>query len=179
MVNDFLRMYHSSSWHSEPYHQIQNHSDKHYRTIKAWTNTSLNRCGAPADCWLFCMSYVCYLLNHVSCESLKGQIPITNLYGVTPDISIFMMYSFYQSEYYASHTQSSLQLVKKCRNTPINCKTEHGQTFNGQVTYLGFLRLRTHTPMNYSLWEAFFDGGRCRQLRAYNFSSYRYEFAVY
>ena len=30
-----LRMYHSSSWHSEPYHQNQDPSEWHYRTIKA------------------------------------------------------------------------------------------------------------------------------------------------
>ena len=35
-VKDILRMYHSSSWHSEPYHQNQNPSELHYRTIKAW-----------------------------------------------------------------------------------------------------------------------------------------------
>ena len=61
-VKDILRMYHSSSWHSEPYHQNQNPSEWCYRTIKAWTNTILNRTGASANCWLLCMSYVCYLL---------------------------------------------------------------------------------------------------------------------
>ena len=25
-------------------------------------------------------------IHHISCESLKGQIPLTKLYGVTPDI---------------------------------------------------------------------------------------------
>ena len=54
------------------------------------------------------MSYVCFLLNHNSCESLKGQIPLTKLYGVTPDIRIIMMYAFNQSVYYASHNQSFL-----------------------------------------------------------------------
>ena len=78
-VEDILRMYHRSSWHSEPYHQTQNSSEWYYRTIKAWTNTILNRTGAPANCWLLCMSYVCYLFNHISCESLKGQIPLTKL----------------------------------------------------------------------------------------------------
>ena len=52
------------------------------------------------------MSYVCYLLNHISCDSLKGQIPLTKLYGVTTDISIIMMHTLYQSVYYASHNQS-------------------------------------------------------------------------
>ena len=105
-VKDNHRMYHSSSWHSESYHENQNPSEWCYRTIKAWTNTILNSSGACANCWLLCMSYVCYLLNHISCESVKGQIPLTKLYGVTPDISILMMYTFYQSVYYASHNQS-------------------------------------------------------------------------
>ena len=52
------------------------------------------------------MSCVCYLLNHISCESLTGQIPLTKLYGVTPDISIIMMHTFYQSVYYALHNES-------------------------------------------------------------------------
>ena len=34
-VKDILRMYHSSSWHSKPYHQNLNHSEWNYRTIKA------------------------------------------------------------------------------------------------------------------------------------------------
>ena len=38
-VKDIIRMYHSSSWHSEPYHQNQNPFELRYRTIKAWTNT--------------------------------------------------------------------------------------------------------------------------------------------
>ena len=96
-------MYHSSSWHSEPYHENQIPSEWHYRTIKAWTNTILNRTGACANCQLLCMSYACYLLNPVSCKSLNGQIPLTKLYGVTPDTSIF--YDV-QSVYYASHNQS-------------------------------------------------------------------------
>ena len=78
-VKDILRMYHSSSWPSEPYHQNQNPSGWHCRTIISWTNTILNRTGASANCWLLCMSYyACYILNHISCKSFNGQIPLTN-----------------------------------------------------------------------------------------------------
>ena len=96
-LKDILRMYHSSSCHSEPYYQNQNPSEWHYSTIKAWTYTIFNKTGAPANCWLLCMSYACYLLNHISCKSLNGQIPLTKLYGITPDISTLIMYTFYQS----------------------------------------------------------------------------------
>ena len=34
-------------------------------------------------------------------------MPLTKLYGVTSGISILMMYTFYQSVYYAAQNQSS------------------------------------------------------------------------
>ena len=52
------------------------------------------------------MSYACYILNHISCKTFNGQIQLTKPYSVTPDFCILMMYTFYQSVYYASHNQS-------------------------------------------------------------------------
>ena len=54
----------------------------------------MNRSGAPANCWLLCMIYVCYILNHTVCGALNGSIPLLALYGITPDISIMMLYTF-------------------------------------------------------------------------------------
>ena len=102
---DILRAYHISNWHSEPYHQNQNPAEWQYRTIKSWTNTVMNRSGAPANCWLLCMIYVCYILNHIACGALNGSIPLLVLYGITPDISIMLLYTFYQPVFYATHDQ--------------------------------------------------------------------------
>ena len=74
-VIDILRAYHISNWHSEPYHQNQNPAEWQYRTIKSWTNTVMNRSGAPANCLLLSMIYVCYILNHIACGALNGSIP--------------------------------------------------------------------------------------------------------
>ena len=94
-VKDNLRMYHSSSWNSEPYHQNQIPAEGRYCTLKSWTNTIMNRTGAPADCWLLCMIHASYVLNHLSCEALNGNAPLGMLYGVSPDISIILLYTFY------------------------------------------------------------------------------------
>ena len=72
-VMDILRGYHILNWHSEPYHQNQNPAEWRYRTIKSLTNTVMNRSGAPANCWLLCIIYVCYLLNHIPCSALDGK----------------------------------------------------------------------------------------------------------
>ena len=101
-VMDILRAYHISNWHSEPYHQNQNPAEWRYRTIKSWTNTVMNRSGAPANCWLLCLIYVCYLLNHIACTALDGKIPLLALTGITPDISIILLFTFYQPVFYAT-----------------------------------------------------------------------------
>ena len=105
-VKDILRMYHSSSWNSEPYHQNQNPAEGRYCTLKSWTNTIMNRSGAPADCWLLCMIHAPYILNHLSCEALAGNVALGMLYGVSPDISIILLYTFYQPVFFATHNQS-------------------------------------------------------------------------
>ena len=51
------------------------------------------------------LQYVCYILNHISTASLGGQVLLQVLYGVTPDISIILLYTFYQPVFYATHDQ--------------------------------------------------------------------------
>ena len=65
----------------------------------------MNRTGAPAHCSLLTLQYVCYILNHIFTASLGGQVPLQVLYGVTPDISIILLYTFYQPVFYATHDQ--------------------------------------------------------------------------
>ena len=104
-VMDILRAYHISNWHSEPHHQNQNPAEWRYRTIISWTNTVMNRSGAPANCWLLYLIYVCYLLNHIACNALDGKIPLLALTGITPDISIILLFTFYQPVFYATYDQ--------------------------------------------------------------------------
>ena len=90
---ELYQMYHSSSWNSEPYYQNQNAAKGRYCTLKISTNTVMNRTGATADCWLLCMIHASYILNNLSCESLAGNVPLGMLYGVSPDISIILLYT--------------------------------------------------------------------------------------
>ena len=105
-VMDILRAYHISNCHSEPYHQNQNPAEWRYRTIKSWTNTVVNRSGAPANCWLLCIIYVCYLLNHIACSALDGKNPLLILTGIIPDNSIILLFAFYQPVFYATYDQN-------------------------------------------------------------------------
>ena len=65
----------------------------------------MNRSDAPANCWLLCMIYVDNILNHIALGALNGSIPLLVLYGITPDIAIMLLYTFYQPVFYATHDQ--------------------------------------------------------------------------
>ena len=104
-VMDIIRAYHISNWHFEPYHQNQNPAEWRYRTIKSWTNKVMNRSGAPANSWLICLIYVCYLLDHIACAVLVSKILLFALTGITPDISIILLFTFYQPVFYATCDQ--------------------------------------------------------------------------
>ena len=99
-VMDILRAYHISNWHFEPYHQNRTPAEWSY-SIKSWINTVMNRSCAPDNCWLLCDIYVCYLLNHTACSALDGKTPLLALPGITPDISIILLFTFYQPVFYA------------------------------------------------------------------------------
>ena len=105
-VLDLLRSLCIDNWQSEPYQQHQNPAERRYQTVKRVTNTLMDRTGAPADTWFLCMSYVCFILNHTACKSLKWQIPLRVLTGITPDISPLLRFSFYQPVYYVENEPS-------------------------------------------------------------------------
>ena len=58
-----------------------------------------------ANCWLF-MRYLCVLPSqpHSLCSS-RCKIPLFALTGITPDISIILLFTFYQPVFYATHDQ--------------------------------------------------------------------------
>ena len=59
----------------------------------------------PSLLLALCMIHVSYILNHLSCEALAGHVPLGMFYGVSQDINIILLYTFYQPVFYATHNQ--------------------------------------------------------------------------
>ena len=74
----------------------------------------MNRTCVPAYYWLLALQYVYYILNHISTASLGGQVPLQVLFGVMPDISIMLLYTFYQPVFYATHHQQFPSETEEC-----------------------------------------------------------------
>ena len=59
----------------------------------------------PSQLLALCLVYVCYLLNHIACSALDGKIPLLALTGISPDISIILLSTFYQPVFYTTYHQ--------------------------------------------------------------------------
>ena len=70
-AQDILRALFISSWQSKPHQQQQNPAERKYQMLKWYTNTILSHTSAPANTWLLCLLYVCFLLNCPTCQSLN------------------------------------------------------------------------------------------------------------
>ena len=102
-IKDILRALVISDWQSEPYQENQNFAENRYATIKAATNRVLNQSGAPPECWLLALMYVCYVLNVLASSSLGWIPPLQALTGQTQDTSALFVCSFYEPVYYNPH----------------------------------------------------------------------------
>ena len=59
------------------------------------------------------MPHLCVDPNHIACTALDRKIPLLALTGITPDISIILLFTFYQPVFYATYEKNSLLKVKR------------------------------------------------------------------
>ena len=102
-IKDILRALVIAEWQSEPYQENQNFAENRYATIKTAANRVLNNSGAPPECWLLALMYVCYVLNHLASSTLGWIPPLQKLTGQTQDTSALFVCSFYEPVYYDPH----------------------------------------------------------------------------
>ena len=96
-----LRKYNIKSENTEPNHPNQNPAERRIQDVKRTTTKILDRTGAPEFLWFFCMLYVAMLLNFTAAESIGWITPHQACFGVTPDISGLLQYTFYQPVYFS------------------------------------------------------------------------------
>ena len=85
---------------SEPHHQHQNPTERHWQNAKRNTEVIMNRFGCPPGAWLLALLYVVFIMNRISWEALNYLTPFTILHGYTNDISILLLFWFWQPVYY-------------------------------------------------------------------------------
>ena len=99
-VTDLLHSLFIQEYQSEPYHQHHNKVKNRFGHAKRYPKTVMNTSGCPACSWLFCLQYICVVLNYLASLTLQGICPVQALARTTPDISSMLHFSFYEPVYY-------------------------------------------------------------------------------
>ena len=85
---------------TEAHHPWQNEAERYIQEVKKMVNTIMDRTGAPNNLWILCTLYVVYILNRIAQPDLNWRSAYETCYGITPDISSLLLYTFYQRIYY-------------------------------------------------------------------------------
>ena len=102
-VKDILRHLCIVDWQSEPAYHHQNIAERKIQIVKQNVNQVLNMTGAPAETWLLCMEYVCFIMNQLAVGLLNWRTPYESLTGSTPDISMIYRFKFWDHIYFKNN----------------------------------------------------------------------------
>src|SRR5687767_4121920 len=104
-IMEINREYMIKDQYTEPYHPQQNPVESNaIRYLKNQIHLLLDRTGAPDSAWFVAAQYVAVVHNICSDPSLPNEMtPIQYQKGVTPDISAFLQFTFWQPILYLDH----------------------------------------------------------------------------
>ena len=98
-VEEVLRQCHTKSRQMEPNYQHQNFAEHRYRHIKRHHKFIMNYRDVDPCAWLLCLKWITDVMNMTAEESLHWRTPLEVLTGQTTDISIALLFMFWDVVY--------------------------------------------------------------------------------
>jgi hypothetical protein len=111
-VVDILRALCIDSWQSEPHYQWQNFAEHRWKLLQRNHHWVMNRRDVPNEAWLLCLEWVADVMNMTAERSLNWRPPLEVLTGATIDISLMLIFMFWDVVYvkrYPDHTHHHVQ----------------------------------------------------------------------
>ena len=93
---DICNEYNIGTSTTEPRHPWQNRAERKIGTVKKAVNRLMDRTNSPGCLWFQCTVFVCMLLNVLANPQLNWRTPMEKGLGVTPDISQFLQFQWYE-----------------------------------------------------------------------------------
>ena len=105
IVQEINRKFIIKDQYTEPYHPQQNSVESNaIRYLKGQIHGLLDRTGAPDSIWYIAAQYIADIHNVCSDQSLPDDMtPLQYQQGVTPDISAYLQFTFWQPILYLDH----------------------------------------------------------------------------
>jgi hypothetical protein len=79
---------------TEAHSPWQNEAERYIQEVKRMVNSIMDRTGSPNNLWVQCSLYAVYILNHLASKDLQWRTPIEACFGITPEISALLLFTF-------------------------------------------------------------------------------------
>ena len=106
-VKDILRSLCINDWQSEAQYQHQNFAERRWQHFKKNLNWYMNYRNVPPEAWLLCAQWIADVMNHTAEKSLGWRIPMQIISGETVDISILLLFLFWDVVYVKRYKDSN------------------------------------------------------------------------
>ena len=97
---DILRTYNIGAPAVEPHHPHQNPTERKIKSVKNGIIRIMDSTNTPMPLWFQCCIYWCMLLSIIALKKHKWKTLTEVAFGVTPDISAFLQYKWFEPVYY-------------------------------------------------------------------------------
>ena len=129
---------------TEPHHPHQNPAENQaVRWLKHHCQTVMNLSGAPSYVWSYCMTWISDVHNITAKEALEYRTPYEKRHGVTPDISAYLMFTFWEKILYLD-TETTYPYSKELPGYFLGVAKSSGDALTFQIlTDLGTVLVRS------------------------------------
>ena len=97
---EICRQYHIKRQYTVPHSPWQNLAEASIRELKAGIRTAMRRSASPKALWCYCGQWVAAIRRLTSMDKLEGRTPTEAALGMTPDISQYAQFDWYEPVYY-------------------------------------------------------------------------------
>ena len=160
-VLEVCRSLNIDNWQSEPKYQHQEFAERRWQDVQANLIWFMNWRDIPPGAWLLCLIWISQIMNCTSEKSLGWRPPLQVLTGQTIDISILLLFLFWDLVYVAKNDVDDVNFTGSDKANEVLCRfvgfsddVGHAFTFKvlnletGKIWNRSRLRLADHMDNN-------------------------------
>ena len=162
--DQYMRWYNCKSRYTEPYNPQQNSTERAMSHHKDLLEKMLILTGCDTRAWFKLSNYISEVQNRIALKTLEWRTPLEIRDGETPDISAYLLFSFWEKVYYMDPDSVTGKFPnnKEKIGRWLGVTQNHGDTFcfyilteeTEQIIVRGTIRSAEHTERkNKSLFD--------------------------
>ena len=143
-VHEICRSFCIDDWSAEAKYQHQNFAERIWQNAQANLVWYMNWRNIPGKAWLLCLTWICHIMNCTAEKSLGWRPPLQVLTGQTIDISILLLFLFWDLVYVSRYEKDDCNYTGSDEANEVLCRFVGFEDHVGHAFTFKVLNLETN-----------------------------------